>query len=82
MYTNFYHCEFKTNVRPVQIQAAIEYPSLVGNVSISFPHYGLHNDSIRTACNTKVNQTVRIAVFTSPYMFICICIQRLHSNSV
>jgi hypothetical protein len=40
-----------------EIKAAIEYPSKVGNVTTTFPHYGVNNDSIRTACSPHVNHT-------------------------
>lgn len=40
-----------------QIKAAIEYPSKVGNVSITFPNYGIYNDNITTACSSHVNHT-------------------------
>jgi hypothetical protein len=41
-----------------QIKAAIEYPSKVGNVSVTFPNYGVYNDNITTACSSHVNRTV------------------------
>ena len=37
------------------IQAAIEYPTSVGNVSVTFPN--AHYDGIATACSTRTNTT-------------------------
>ena len=44
-----------TNYHAAQIKAAIEYPALIGNVSVWFPNYA--SDNISTACSTSVNQS-------------------------